>query len=72
MNAKQANAIIERKDVSPSDTWDLSKLFKHDQEWEEALQTYQNMIPKLDSFKGSLGVSPENLLDCLDFLTEAG
>jgi oligoendopeptidase F len=66
------NQIPSRKEVSPSDTWDLSKLFLNDEAWEKALSKYQGLIPKLESFKGSLGSSPEHLYDCMEFLTEAG
>jgi oligoendopeptidase F len=61
-----------RDEISPADMWDLSKLFKDEASWEQGLKDYQGLIPKIDSFRGSLESSPANLLDCLDFLTEAG
>lgn len=67
-----AHRIPARSDLSPSDTWDLSKLFPNDEAWEKGLADYQSLIPKLETFKGSLGSSAEHIFDCMEFLTQAG
>jgi oligoendopeptidase F len=67
-----ANRIPARSELSPSDTWDLSKLFPNDEAWEKGLSDYQSMIPKLETFKGSLGSSAEHIFDCMEFLSQAG
>ena len=64
--------IPERKDVPAENTWDLSKLFPGDDEWEEGLKEFKSMIPKIESFKGTLGESPERLRSCLDFMNDLG
>lgn len=58
--------IPERKDVRTENTWDLSVIFRSDEEWEKALAALQNYSSKIDSYKGKLGESAKTLLDyCL-------
>lgn len=46
-------------------TWDLSDLYKSDDEWHTALSILENDIQKLDSFKGHLHTNSTTLLNCL-------
>ncbi len=64
--------IPTRNEVLTADTWDLSKLFPDDAAWEKGFLAFKKLIPTASSFSGSLGTSPENLKDCLDYLVEAG
>lgn len=66
------NTIPTRDKTLPADWWDLSKLFADDEAWEQGFNAYKELIPKVESFSGSLSQSPESLRDCLDFLTDAG
>jgi len=63
------NAIPERKDVPASDKWDLSTLYKSDDDWEKALASIPSLTEKVTAFKGKLS-SPENLLGCLKAMEE--
>lgn len=56
------NSIPERKDVSPSDKWDLTTLFKTDDDWEKALAQIVPDAEELAKCKGTLAKS------CADFL----
>ena len=56
------NSIPERKDVSPSDKWDLTTLFKTDEDWEKALAQIVPDADELAKCKGTLAKS------CADFL----
>jgi len=56
-----------RNEVSKSDTWDLSKLFSNDDEWNKSLVEFEKMIEKILSFQGTLGKSAAHLADYLDF-----
>lgn len=61
--------IPTRDQVRPEDAWDLSKLFENDQQWEEGLKKFTEMIEHIPSFKGTLGESAGHLYECLEYLT---
>ena len=54
-----------RKGVRAGDTWDLASLFDSDRQWEEALQVWEDRIPQFAPYVGTLGQSPERLVECL-------
>lgn len=56
-----------RNEVAPADTWDLSKLFETDQQWEEGFKKFESMIPGYQEFQGTLAQSADQLRKCLDF-----
>jgi len=64
--------IPKRNQVPTQYCWDLSKLFKNSEHWDEGLKKFEAMIPTAESFKGKLGKSPENLLACLEFNRQSG
>jgi len=64
--------IPERSELAVEDTWDLSKLFINDTAWEKGLAEFEAMIPKIESYKGTLGESAGQLRAFLDFMNEAG
>lgn len=65
------NTIPLRKDVPESDKWNLSSIFKSDQEWEAALKEIPELTEKVVSFKGKLGTDAQTLLCALKALEEA-
>lgn len=64
--------IPERSEISDKDKWNLDKLFSGDDAWEEGLDKFREMIPKIEQFKGTLGESAEQLRKCLLFMSELG
>lgn len=70
MAAGQTHEIPERSAVPESDRWDLSKLFDDSAAWDAGLKEFEDRIPKIQSFKGTLGTSAEHLRKCLDFMNE--
>ncbi|MDR1180130.1 MAG: oligoendopeptidase F [Spirochaetales bacterium] len=64
--------IPERKDVAKEHCWNLSRLYPSDAGWETGLADYKNMASRIESFRGTLGVSADGLKSCLDFMTELG
>ena len=58
--------IANRSDLDQNDTWDLSKLFARDEDWEQALTEYEKQGEAAACFNGTLGVSAERLADYLD------
>jgi oligoendopeptidase F len=61
-----------RKEVAAENTWDLSKLFHNDGQWNEGLEELEKLAEKIPSFKGTLGRSAESLADWLDFKKDFG
>ena len=59
------NNIPERKDVPSSDKWDLTTLFKSDDDWEKALAEILPDAEAVETYKGKLGQSKETLLEAL-------
>ena len=59
--------IPTRSEIAVSDTWDLSKLFSNDKEWNSSLADFDKMAEKIPSFQGTLGNSAVSLADYLDF-----
>ncbi|MDZ4789012.1 MAG: oligoendopeptidase F [Blastochloris sp.] len=56
-----------RSEVPTSDTWDLSKLYLSDTEWDTDLKTYSERFPLYLDFRGTLDQSAQRLLECLEF-----
>jgi len=65
--ANNEKTIPLRSEAAVSDTWDLSKLFKTDDEWNKGLINFEKTAEKIPSYKGTLGKSAESLADYLDF-----
>ncbi|PCJ59201.1 MAG: oligoendopeptidase F [Planctomycetota bacterium] len=63
MIAKNTNKLIERKEVDIKDTWDLSALFKNDDEWEIGFETFKSKMGDLKKFKSHLNDSPDKLAE---------
>lgn len=49
-----SETMKERKDMDPQYMWDLSTLFKNDEEWNNALPELDEMIKKLPEYQGKL------------------
>lgn len=64
MNKLQSKTLA-RKDVSVEETWDLSELFPCEKAWKKELDAIALDLEKLVEYKGSLGSSAINLLQCL-------
>ena len=60
--------IPQRKDVPAKDKWNLSSIFKSDDEWEQALKEIPALSTKVAAYKGRLGESSATLLEALKAL----
>ncbi|MEC5305677.1 oligoendopeptidase F [Bacillus thuringiensis] len=56
---------LVRAEVPNELKWDLSDLYKSNDEWHTALNILENDIQKLDAFKGRLHTNSTTLLNCL-------
>ena len=66
-----AKTIPARKDVPAKDKWNLSSIYKSDDEWEEALKSLPELTKKAAAYKGKLGESSNTLLSALNELEKA-
>jgi len=64
--------IPSRSEIAKENTWDLSKLFHNDEEWEAGLVEYGIKAEKIPSFTGTLGKSADELAAWLDFTRDLG
>jgi oligoendopeptidase F len=74
MNSENTKSthIPLRAEVESKNTWDLSKLFLHDEAWNEGLASFEKMAEKIPGFRGTLGVSAESLAAYLEFARDFG
>src|SRR5437879_9404614 len=56
-----------RSDIPDSDKWDLTQLFVDAGKWQEDFAWLQRTYPKLQEWKGKVGVSGQTLAAVLDF-----
>ena len=66
-----AKTIPARKDVPAKDKWDLTSIYKSDDEWEAALKSIPELTKKTAAYKGRLGESASTLLAALKELEAA-
>ena len=63
--------IPARKDVPAKDKWNLSSIYKSDEEWEAALKSLPELTKKAAAYKGRMGESSISLLSALKELEAA-
>jgi oligoendopeptidase F len=59
--------IPEREKVDIKYKWNLSDVYKSDDEWEADYKWISDQLSSYKKFEGTLDTSPENLLACLSF-----
>src|SRR6478735_5857934 len=70
MHKPRTKKLLTRSQVKPADTWDLSSLFKNDDEWERAFTKWEKQIPGYEKFRGTLGDGPAALAKLFEFDVE--
>ena len=65
------NKLLDRKDVKIEDTWDLTLLYKNDEEFEKDFKSMEDFSKEVSKFKGNLSKSAKELRDILDSIMEA-
>jgi len=61
-----------RNEQRTEDTWDLSSLFKDDEEFYASLKRCERMVKKLSSYKGSFKEGKEKILEFLTLFEKTG
>ncbi len=64
MNLK---AQKDRSEIDGKYKWNLTDLYKTDDEWRKAKEEIIKELPKIEEFKGTLTKSADNLLKCFEF-----
>lgn len=70
-NFCMSNKIPKRSEVPAKDKWDLSSIYKSDDDWESALKELPALTEKVLEFKGKLGSDSSTLLSALKALEQA-
>ncbi|MEI0446352.1 oligoendopeptidase F [Brachyspira intermedia] len=70
-NENKSNTLIERKDVKIEDTWDLTLLYKNDEEFEKDFKSMEEFSKEVSKFKGNLSKSAAELKNILDSIMNA-
>ncbi|WP_281817161.1 oligoendopeptidase F [Brachyspira pilosicoli] len=65
------NKLLDRKDVKIEDTWDLTLLYKNDEEFEKDFKSMEDFSKEVSKFKGNLSKSAKELRDILDSIMKA-
>lgn len=66
-----SNKIPKRSEVPASDKWDLSSIYKSNDQWEDELKKLPVLTEKVVAFKGKLSDSSDSLLGALKALEAA-
>ncbi|MBP5588162.1 MAG: oligoendopeptidase F [Treponema sp.] len=61
----RTKTIPTRSEIPASDKWDLTSLFKTEQDWENALSSIEPKAQEVAGYKGKLSSSKETLLEAL-------
>ena len=61
--------IPTRAEIPAQDKWDLTSLFKTDDEWEKAPSQIEPLAKEIATYKGKLSSSKETLLEALTKLS---
>ncbi|MFW6290544.1 MAG: hypothetical protein ACOC0R_06215, partial [Mariniphaga sp.] len=70
MTEKSNSQPLQRADVNVEDTWRLEDIYPTDEAWDEAKKEVAARAEKIDSYKGNITTSAENLLEFLEFGSE--
>ena len=65
--AMSSLTIPTRSEIAESDTWDLTKLYQTEKDYQRDLERLRQEYPRYASFKGKVGRSAQDLLAVLEF-----
>ena len=57
--------LAKREDIDEKYKWDLSKIYKTLEDWEDEYNQVNSMLPEFEKYKGNLGKSSDILFECL-------
>ena len=59
----------DRNKIADQYKWNLTDIYPSDAAWKEAKQKLINELPMVEKYQGTLGSSTQQLLGCLDLVT---
>ncbi|MBV8226896.1 MAG: oligoendopeptidase F, partial [Verrucomicrobia bacterium] len=62
-----SHLIQTRSEIAESDTWDLTKLYQSEKDYQQDLEGLKQEYPRYASFKGRVGQSAGDLHEVLEF-----
>ena len=65
--AAKSKVIPERKDITENYKWNLTDIYKIDEEWEEDFNWVNRKLSGYKNYEGKLSENSENLLACFKF-----
>ena len=71
-NSLDTGSILDRSEVEEKYKWDLSSIYKSDDDWEKDFKWVSENTSNYKNFEGTLSKSPEHLLECLKFDNQMG
>jgi len=63
----EVSSLPVRENINEKYKWNLTHIYKTDDEWEADFKWIEQNIPGYEKFKGTLSNSADNLFNCLDF-----
>lgn len=63
-------SLPKREQIDAKYKWKLEDIYPTDEKWEEEYNKIKALVPNIDKFKGTLGDSPSQLLNCLQLSDE--
>src|SRR5699024_350336 len=67
----ESKQLPKRDEVPVEKTWDLTTIFKSDEEWEKAYDLAAEKVAELPKFQGTLADGADQLLKVLEAMHEA-
>jgi oligoendopeptidase F len=68
----QTQAVRERSEIPDKYKWDLSAMYASDEAWEADVKFIEDKIPELQTYKGKISQSPDDLLKFYQLAEEIG
>ncbi len=69
---KEIPKYSDRKEIPEEYKWDLTPIYRDWNHWEQDVETFKSIYGKMASMKGTLSVSPQNLIEFLSLQEQAG
>jgi len=70
MTDSKSKQLPLRHEVPVEQTWDLTTIFKSDEEWEDAYKKVEASLPELKALQGTLGNGAEAFLKAIETMLE--
>ncbi|OGU48168.1 MAG: oligoendopeptidase F [Ignavibacteria bacterium GWB2_36_8] len=67
LSASEVSSLPVRDKIEDKYKWDLTHIYKNDEEWEKEFKGVESDISGYERFKGILSKSSDNLLKCFQF-----